>query len=92
LEVSFSLPQASVDQKQNGSGTNTVESVRMLISQKICIITKVTHQKHHTRILVIYLLIYLAHLIEYLIRSLLTQARFLYSGETTRYSIVTLFR
>jgi len=34
LAVSFSLPQASLYQKQNGSSTNTVESVRMLISQK----------------------------------------------------------
>jgi hypothetical protein len=34
LAVSFSLLLASVKQKQNGSGTNTEESVRMLISQK----------------------------------------------------------
>jgi hypothetical protein len=34
MAVSFSLPQASVNQEQNGSDPNTVGSVRMLISQE----------------------------------------------------------
>jgi hypothetical protein len=82
MAASFPLPQASTNQKQNGCGTNTVESVRMLISQKeLHNYKRNTSQTTHACIG--YLFIYLAHFFKYVIRSPRTQTRFLCSRETT---------